>query len=231
LFSRKQRFETPFLKGYIRRSRAYPSYVPSWVGPGAWGLFALLFAISIPIELKGLGVVLAGVIAWAASLIVSGLYRPVSDEDRFDERAYAAVRRLKFLYAQGIGNSIPSRILMSLERAVEAYNTACARLPLHDPAGHANAQAALERLLHACFVAAMPMIKDDQHSRKEWQAMKQNNELIGRIVEAIDEQTAEMLAFSPTTHTRLAALGELGLLSQAETPSPTLAEIRAAGQE
>ena len=213
MFSKKPRIETPFLKGYVRRAKSYPPYVPSWVGPGAWGLFALLFAISIPMNLEGLGLVLAGAIAWVASIIASGHFKPTTAEDRFDEAAFGAIRRLKFLYAQGIRSSIPERILVALEKATESYNTACARIALQDPVQAATARLQLERHLHACFVAAMPMIKDDQHSRKEWESMKRNNALISQIIEAIDDQTAQMHHFAFATEDRIAALGELGLIS------------------
>ena len=215
----KPRVDTPFLKSYIWRANAYPRYVPTWVRPGAWGLFALLFAISIPINLNGMGIVIAGILAWAAASIVSGTYKPTTDEDRFEDMAFGAIRRLKFLFAEGIGNKVPTRILAALEKAVEAYNTAVARLAFEDPLKGAAGRRELELLLHACFVAAMPMIKDEQHSRKEWQRMKENTALIGQIVEAIDRQSSQMLDFALSTQDRVAALGELGLIDTAEQES------------
>jgi hypothetical protein len=217
LFNRKPHIDTPFLKGYVRRAKSFPSHVPAWIVPGGWGVFALLVALSIPLGSKGFGLVYAGAVAWGLVTLLQSQRKASTDEERFDERAHSVIRRLKFLFAQGVGKSIPRRILIALEEAAEAYVTAAARLAAEDPIAAEPANRQLERHLHAALVAAMPLIRDEQQSRAEWKKMRENNDLIAQIVHAIDCQTSAMLSYSFASEDRLAALSELGLQPPQDT--------------
>jgi hypothetical protein len=204
------KIEYPLLKSYLRSSPSHPAYMPGWITPVSWAVFAALtFFLAVRLELACIGVGIAGALAYAFDHLLRSRYRPRNSIEQADEAGFSALRKLKSKLSEGLHRKLPDRILLALERAVEAHNAALARIAIQDPHLLTDQQDHLRRRLHACFVAAATMMRDDQHSRREWQAMSSNAALIEEIVSAIDLQIAQMRSPSEYDHERLAALQEL----------------------
>jgi hypothetical protein len=202
--------EYPLLKGYLLGSPNFPSYIPSWVTPVSWAFFALLsLVLAVLLELSCVGVALAGALTYGLGHLVRGRYKPRNYLEQADEAGFAALRKFKGTMDDGFRKKTPKRVLDALESAVEAHNTALVRVAAQRPHLVVEQQEYLQRCLHACFIAASTVLRNDQHSRKEWHAMNANSPLLDEIVGAIHLQISRMREPIAFDAERLAALQEL----------------------
>jgi hypothetical protein len=214
LAKKNQKIELPLLKGYLRSAEPYPAYMPTWITPAGWWGFAILTVIlAFGFELACAGTAIAGALAFAFVHFMRAKYKPRNELERADELVYAAMRKLKKAAAEGnIHKRIPAEVLLALEGAVEAHNFAIARISTQDPLTAVEATQAVRQSLNACFLAASSVIRDDEHSSKEWKAMQAKSRLINEIVQAIHERTMQMREPTQLVGERLAALRELDLI-------------------
>jgi hypothetical protein len=211
LAKKKQRIESPLLKGYLRSAEPYPSYMPTWIGNAGWWTFGILTAVlAIGFQLACVGTAIAGALAFAFVTLMRTQYKPRNDEERGDELVFAAMRKLKKVAAEGnIHKRVPTEVLFALEGAVEAHNAAIARLSTQEPLLAVEAAESVRQSLHTCFLAAASVIRDDEHSSAEWRALQDKSALINEILSAIHERTMQMREPTWVMGERLAALREL----------------------
>jgi hypothetical protein len=202
--------QIPLLKAYLRSTPGYPPHVPAWIPTMGWIVFAVLALAVFLIPQGGcfsLGA--AAAISYLLVVFARKRYQPRNEVERGDESRFEAVRKLKALLDDGIHRRLPPAVLLALERAVEARNVAVARLSADHPDAAAEKIAAVDRTLHACFLAATPVIRTDTTSKGDWETMVANTSLNDAIVETIQRQTEMMRTSLVTDWERLAALSEL----------------------
>jgi hypothetical protein len=204
--AREPRIETPLLRAYLRDINANPPYAFQWPLWAPWVLFALLLLVAPEFFVVWV------ILAIASPHIVRNLRRPRNDFERRQDEAYRAVRRLKWIAADGrngIAKRMPTEVLAALERATAAHQTARMRIL----SGHElESSARLERLemcMLACIQIAAPTVRADEQPKRDWLAVTGNKTLIASVVDAIEAQQRRMeMEFAPDAE-RLAALREL----------------------
>jgi hypothetical protein len=204
--------ETPLLKAYLRELPGQPPHLPGWINWAGWGVFLATAALSMGVfDGECFGLVAAIALGFATVFSLRQRYQPRNDHERAEEQTYAAVRKLKYGIDEGsLHKRLPPEVLTALEGAMTAHNGALARLSGEDPTLIAERSAALRRALHACFLAAGPVIRGPDQGRREWQAVGENRTLINEVLEAIHRQTMRMREPHLLDTERLAALRELG---------------------
>lgn len=206
-----EKVEVPLLKGYLRSCPSYPDFVPAWVPYAGWGTFAVLtIYLALIREWAIFGTIAAALIAGPLFLALKSFYKPRSDRERAEDLTYSALRKLKRAAGESnLNKRLPTPVLIALEGAVQAYNTSLARITAEDPALAHDAARGLKNLLHGCFFSGVAVLRDDEHSRKEWEAMRSNASLVNEVVDSIQLQTARMRAPLALDSERLCALREL----------------------
>jgi hypothetical protein len=214
------RVEAPLLKAYLANVPSYPEFVPGWVTSVSWGVFIVLtLLLAIAAELAFVGTAIAGGVAYGLHLVLQNIFRPRNTKEESDAVSHSAVRKLKRAAGESnLNKRLPKRVLAALEDAVEAHNIAAARLTAADPEIIADSMKLMTKTLHGCFLAAIPVLRSDNMSRRDWNAMQTKSALIEGIVDSIESQSRKMRDASAFDRERLAALAEL----DAETASPHL---------
>ncbi len=210
-----RRVEVPLLKGYLRTVPSYPDHVPGWVPIAGWSIFAVLVVLlAVVAEMAIIGTALAGLIAWGIFTLLKSFYKPRNAAERADEMTHDAVRKLKKAAGEShLQKRLPLPVLLALEEAVQAHNTAIARLASEDPILAVEGTKQVRNALHACFLASIPVLRNDEHSRREWAAMQTKDAMINEIVDSIHSQTLRMKGSLSLNTERLEAMRELDDLS------------------
>ena len=201
---KQKRIEVPLLKAHILRLSPSPPYAIQWPGWASWVVFAGTCI------LWPAGFILAIVLAIASGPIVRSLRKPKNEQERADEKVYEVVRRLKVHAAQSSLRSVfPSEVVIALEKAASAHQASCSRVQTEEPVTALYRTKQLDDCFHACLMAAAPVLRDQNHSKKEWLALGENRALISSIVDSIDLMTNRMDGEIGAHRERLAALREL----------------------
>jgi len=154
--------------------------------------------------------VVALVAACSSTAILRKLRPPQNDVERRDEMTYDTIRRFQKVAHDGnFHNALPLEVVVALERAACAHQSAVARIVTEDPSGIITRTKALDDCLHACLMAAEPVLRNDKHSRKEWTALGENKAFIGSIVDSIEVAVRRMDGEAGADWERLAAIREL----------------------
>lgn len=202
--------EIPLLKSYLRTTPSYPPHVPSWILPIGWALFAALgIVLAVVTELNCVGVILSGIVSYLFVVLARGRFKPRSAAEKADEARFEAVRKLKGLVDEGLNRKLPPAILRALEQAVAVRNTVVARLNSENPGMAMEETMLIEQSLQACFLVAVPVIRQENTSKNEWQAILDNASMINEIEDTITSQTRRMRDMLGLNSERLAALREL----------------------
>jgi|GEM_PF-3266755 len=214
-----KKVQAPLLKAYLRKVPGHPPHVPAWVFPASWGVglgSAVLLGAAFDLGMIGIGAAVAT--GYAAFYVLRDRFKARTDQERADEASYSAISKMKRLLDQSAGfeRRFPPEVLLALESAVATHNATIARSHGHDPVYAVEQAEAAQKALHACFVAAGMVIREDQQSKKDWNAILSNRSLIGDVVEAIERQKDRMGNPSPLDSERLAALKELEFLQDAQ---------------
>ncbi len=185
--------------------------MPSWITAAGWWGFGILAAVlAIGFEMACVGVGVAAAVMWALVTLLRLQFKPKDASEQSEELACNALRKIKKLAAESnIQKRMPTQVLLALEDAVEAHNTAIARLSTQNPMLVPEATESIRQSLNACFLAAVGVMRDDEHSAAEWKAMQDKSSLINEIVGAIQERAIQMREPLVIDTERLAALREL----------------------
>jgi hypothetical protein len=209
--AKRDKVQAPLLRAYLKELPSYPSHVPAWVVPAGWGvgLFSAIFFTQV-VDGEGVGLGAAIALGWLTVVLLRDRFKGRTESEKAQEVAFATIRKLKFAENNsGIPRSVTPDVLRALEEAMAAYNAGMARIAADHPYDAAERQEALRIALHACFVAATPMIRGKDQSGSDWKAICDNERLNNDVVEAIHSQMLRMREAPGIDHARLAALREL----------------------
>jgi hypothetical protein len=181
--------------------------VPGWI---PWIVFFGLNASLSRFVGDAFAFILAVVIAWSIPSIVRLPFRAKSAEEKQEEEFFRSIRLLRRHASEGtIRKKVPRPVLMALERCAGARVAAMAQLAAADPVTQAVEAENIEGCMRAALLAAAPVARGDEQGRREWDALCENQAVLGAMVDAIqaleDRMTRPSIAFSE----RLAALREL----------------------
>ncbi len=199
----------PLLKAYLRKSETYPDHFPGWIGYAGWAVALITLAALWNVDLGGLSFIMASVFGFGLVHLLRQHYKGTTPHQQSEERGFDAVRRLRKTLDDGFERRLPPEVLTSLEAAVEAYNLIVGRVSAVDPLEAEEQAFVARRSLHACFIAAVTVMRDDNMSGKDWKAVLEKKSLIGDVVETIHEQTLRMREPRFFETERLRALREL----------------------
>ncbi|HWD39760.1 MAG TPA: hypothetical protein VG944_13000, partial [Fimbriimonas sp.] len=224
---RQNRLETPFLKAYLEKAPANPPYVPGWITPAAFLVFALLLGLLWIAPIDGcLSLIVASVVAWAVVWFLRSRYPPVTEQDVATEKAFAVIRNLAaHKTGSGLTRRLPSDVLLALEEAVSAHALATARWTTEDALAYPGGLQLIDSTLYNCFRAATPVTRSDAQPLREWRAICTNQMVVGGIVDAIRVNTDKLTVLGGGAE-RLQALEEL----RQPSPDQTL-RIELGGQK
>lgn len=211
MHSDRQRVDAPLLGAYLREASSWPTSMPNWIVPVGFAVGGLVLLICQLIKgVSGLAWPAAFGAGWLAVHLLRGHFEPRDEVGKAEAMRYEALRKLQHINQQGLRKRLPPEVLIALEAAVTARNSALARVHTEEPHVAATATDAIDASLQACLVAAAKLARDDETSKREWEAILNNRAAVGEVVDVIEAQTLRMRNGAWGGHERLAALRELG---------------------
>ena len=206
-----KKLQAPVLMAYLREQPSYPSFSPAWAPLAGWAVFAgsgLILDLRLDAGLFGL--VAAGVMGGFTAVAIRHSVKPKNRVQKVEEEICRVIRELRQRGEDGrLHKSVPNEVLSALEEAATVRMAIVTRLEANDPHAHEMSIQQLDDALDACLRAAGPVIRRDDASRREWEALLANKTMIGAIVETIEAQVARMKNDIDPSQERSAALREL----------------------
>lgn len=202
---KEKRVETPMLRAFLNDARWRSPYAHDW---SLWaGVGAFLFCLVI---FHQRGFIVGMLAAPATALLVRHFCPAPKGQEEHDVQQNRTLRRFASVMDNGyLRNHVPPEVLMGLERAASARHAALVRVSAEDVHGHKHHEALLDDCMKKCLVAAAPTIRGDDQSRKEWQSLHDNRQVMDVVIEAIERQIYRMDNLLGVDRERLAALREL----------------------
>jgi hypothetical protein len=217
-----KKLQAPVLMAFLREQPVHPSFSPSWAPLAGWIIFAVsaLF-LEVRLDAALYGLMGAAALGFLTTGFVRYSVKPRDRQQRLEDENCRIVRVLKEKGDEGqLYKSVPPSVLTALEQAATVRASIVTKLSANDPHAVEHSMEQLDEALVACLRASKPVIRRDDLSRREWEALLENGAMIGATVDAITAQTLRMQNEIDPSQERSQALHELDSASYITPPDP-----------
>jgi len=202
--------EAPLLREYLQNLPTYPSFAPQLPKWLPWLVFVLLVAVLKLMLRMDVGIILAIIASVSLPYLIRALYLPKTPAEKAEAEFFKSVGKLRQMAGEGtLRKKIPTPVLTALEGAASTHATTMARLH-GDASEHAVEESRhVENCMRAAVMAAAPVSRSENQSRREWEAICENRILVDGVADAIHSHERRMSGRGSLTTERLMALREL----------------------
>jgi hypothetical protein len=220
------KLQAPVLMAYLREQPTYPSYAPSWAPLAGWVVFAVsALILELRFDAGFYGLVGGAVMGGFTTAILRQSVKPKNHRQKAEEEICRVIRELKEKGSDGrLHKCVPLEVLATLEKVATIRIAIVTKLRASDPHGHEFAIHQLDEALDACLRASSPVIRRDDTSRREWEALLANQVMIGAIMDTIEAQGDRMQNEIDPSQERSQALNELNAALYLPSPHDSIQE-------